>query len=824
LAEGLADAVYLLQVDTLAKVVDGLTEQEDINAIAVFDNGGLLYHNGNIPGMSSTALEKHFIDHSFFETANSVIEYSGETIAGSAPVRLGDEIIGHVLVNLSLAPIEEQIALARKQQDLRVSDGLNFALWTSLGITLIFGGLGVVLAVFVGDRLSRPIDMLARIAGQIGRGDYDVPQRIQGPAEIRELARSFHSMARNLRDTTVSKAHLDNILYGMLDGLLVVDANGTVITANKAAGRLLGYQAVDLIGQPVASFFDEPLAGQAETVGRPRESNAKTINGDSLPVLLSISDIRERTAAGASTVWVFRDITGIKAAQDTLVAAVMESERANRAKSQFLANMSHELRTPLNAIIGYSEMLAEEAREKGQDGTTDDLNRIHAAGRHLLGLVNDVLDLSKIEAGKMDLDRREIRLQQLIEDVALTVKPLMDEQGNDLEIILPPDLPPILSDETRVRQIVYNILSNAAKFTRNGSVTVTVNERTDDDGGRIAIDIADTGIGMSADQLDRIFGEFVQADSSTTREYGGTGLGLAISHQLAQMLGGNITVKSVLGAGSIFTIWLPLGLSDSAAKGTRNARQAPAISIRTWSGSGNLLLVAHGDPNRLDWISRQVASWGFGVVSASQSAEGIRLVRKLRPMALIIDRADADPIGQQVAAGLTNDVAVAQTPAIVLPNVDDEAAEVEQLAEQLTALLPAMGSRSVLIVEDDAAIRQRVVKSMQDDGWQVCEAEDARTALKRVRTDRPDLIVVDLKMPLADGDNLLYELKGDPDTAAVPVLVVTEGPLNAGDRMKLQEKAETVIEKNAGPWIETVRIMGSMIGRKMYADHVASGE
>jgi DNA-binding response OmpR family regulator/nitrogen-specific signal transduction histidine kinase len=523
-------------------------------------------------------------------------------------------------------------------------------------------------------------------------------------------------------------------------------------------------------------------------------------------------------------VWVFRDITGIKAAQDTLVAAVMESERANRAKSQFLANMSHELRTPLNAIIGYSEMLAEEAREKGQDGATDDLNRIHAAGRHLLGLVNDVLDLSKIEAGKMDLDRREIRLQQLIEDVALTVKPLMDEQGNDLEIILPPDLPPILSDETRVRQIVYNILSNAAKFTRNGSVTVTVNERTDDDGGRIAIDIADTGIGMSADQLDRIFGEFVQADSSTTREYGGTGLGLAISHQLAQMLGGNITVKSVLGAGSIFTIWLPLGLSDSAAKGTRNARQAPAISIRTWSGSGNLLLVAHGDPNRLDWISRQVASWGFGVVSASQSAEGIRLVRKLRPMALIIDRADADPIGQQVAAGLTNDVAVAQTPAIVLPNVDDEAAEVEQLAEQLTALLPAMGSRSVLIVEDDAAIRQRVVKSMQDDGWQVCEAEDARTALKRVRTDRPDLIVVDLKMPLADGDNLLYELKGDPDTAAVPVLVVTEGPLNAGDRMKLQEKAETVIEKNAGPWIETVRIMGSMIGRKMYADHVASGE
>lgn len=717
LAESLVDAVYLLQVDTLATVVDGLAERADINAVAVYDTGGLLYHSGSIPGLADDALAEHFMTHDFFGTASTIVEHRGTTVASSAPIRLGDEVIGHALVNLSLAPIKEQISLVHEEQNQLVDNGLKLALWASVGITLTFGGLGVVLAVFVGDRLSRPIDTLSRLARQIGQGDYSIPEDIKGAAEIRDLVESFRSMASDLRHTTVSKDHLDNILHGMLDGLLVVDARGTIVTSNEAAGRLLGYQAAELIGRQVSAFFGAPtMAGQPETASSPRESIAHARNGDNLPVLLSVSAMRERSAAGASTVWVFRDITGMKAAQNALVAAMQESERANRAKSQFLANMSHELRTPLNAIIGYSEMLAEEAREHGQQGTMDDLDRIHAAGRHLLGLIDDILDLSKIEAGKIDLERREFALRPLIEDVASTVQSMLDERGNSLTIDCPEDVLTLVSDETKLRQILYNVMSNAAKFTRNGAVAITARVDADGHGDRVAIEVADTGIGMSEDQLDRIFGEFIQADSSTTREYGGTGLGLAISRQLAQMLGGDIAASSTEGKGSAFTIRLPIHMPETTAATARVPELPPATRSRTSSSSGYLLLVVNSDPDRLDRVARQVADWGFGVVSAIQGREAVRLARELHPMAILLDPAAVDAAGRSVAERLDEDAATAAIPVISLQDCPDESVEREQLMDQLAALLPAAADRSALITGDDVAVARLVARSLRKVG------------------------------------------------------------------------------------------------------------
>lgn len=825
LAESLVNAVYLLQVDSLSNIVGGLTQRADINAIAVFDNTGLLYYNGDIPGVADEALDAHLISHSFFNEASTVIEYRDQTVASSAPILLSGKIIGHVLVNLSLAPIQEQIALARDEQSRLIGNGLKLGLWASVGITLTFSGLGVILAVFMGDRLSRPIDALAKLARRIGRGDYNIPDDMKGGGEIQDLVQSFHSMASDLRNTTVSKAHLDNILHGMLDGLLVVGADGRIQTANRATRKLLGYEENELLGQPVTNFFHAPAQVDLPAItNKPHEGTACPKGGGGLPVLLSVSALRERTTAGASTVWVFRDITSLKATQNALVAAMQESERANHAKSQFLANMSHELRTPLNAIIGYSEMLVDEVLDLGQDGMTDDLGRIHAAGKHLLGLIDDVLDLSKIEAGKMVLNREEFSLQTVIEDVAATVRPMLAERRTSMKIDYQAGLAPIFSDQIKIRQILFNILSNAVKFTENGSIVVTARSEDRQDGNWIMIEVVDSGIGMSMEQVERVFGEFIQADSSTTRKYGGTGLGLAISRKMTQMLGGRISATSAPGKGSTFTIELPTRMSEPAAATLKLSESAVDIPRNTGVDTGRILLVIDGNPSELNRAARQLASWGFGVVSANQGLEGVRLARELHPMAILLDTTMRDAEGHDVATRLRNDLATADIPIIATPDMSGEPIDRERLLDQLVALLPRTANKSALVVDGDAAVRQLLAQSLEKAGWKVSETENGQDAMALIKDAKPDLIVLELMLTMIDGQTFLQALKASPDTASVPLMIITAKPISANERMKLRDKAITVIEKGADGWVEAVRIIGVTLGQRTDGTYAIQGD
>ena len=705
LAESLADAVYLLQIDTLASVADGLANRADINAIAVFDNGGLLYYSGAIPGAAEEALEMHFAEHSFFSGATAVVEYGNDSVASSAPIKLADEIIGHVLVNLSLAPIKRQIASVNDEQNRRVGDGLRLGLWASTGITMIFSGLGVILAVFMGDRLSRPIEMLAQLARQIGQGNYNVPAGIKGPAEITDLVQSFHTMARDLRNTTVSKAHLDNIMHGMLDGLAVADADGRIRTVNRAACKLLGHDETELLGQPISAYFNAAAAMLAPGIpNQPHESTARGKNGEGLPVLLSVSALRERSARGVSTVWVFRDITSLKATQNALLAAMQESERANHAKSQFLANMSHELRTPLNAIIGYSEMLVDEARDSGLERMSDDLGRINTAGQHLLGLIDDVLDLSKIEAGKMDLQREEFLLQTVIADVAATVRPLVDDRNNILTVDCPAHLAPMHSDQIKVRQILFNILSNAAKFTRDGAIDLSVKPVTGNGSDNILIEIADTGIGMTADQLEKVFGEFIQADSSTTREYGGTGLGLAISRQMAHMMGGEISAVSTPGEGSVFSVRLPASIH--AEEPARPEYTVTVTPEKSDSAANFTLLVINGNPAKLDRISTLLTHRGFRVASANQGQEGLRLARDLQPLAILLDGTMPVAGGRPVIEHLGASRDTSRIPVIVTPEAPGEHIDEKLLLKQLDGLMASNSNRTAAVTVSGESMRR----------------------------------------------------------------------------------------------------------------------
>ena len=243
------------------------------------------------------------------------------------------------------------------------------------------------------------------------------------------------------------------------------------------------------------------------------------------------------------------------------------AEQASRSKSTFLANMSHELRTPLNAIIGYSEMLQEEATDRGYEDFCPDLQKIRTAGKHLLALINEILDLSKIEAGKMALCLETFDVSQMLREVVTTVEPLVTKNANTLSVQGAETIGTMYSDVTRVKQSVLNLLSNAGKFTEHGSITLTVARQLIDDKPWLCLQVRDTGVGMSPEQLGRLFQAFTQADASTTRKYGGTGLGLVITQRFCHMLGGDITVESTLGQGSTFTLHLPMALETLTAPG-----------------------------------------------------------------------------------------------------------------------------------------------------------------------------------------------------------------------------------------------------------------
>src|SRR3954453_11679636 len=266
---------------------------------------------------------------------------------------------------------------------------------------------------------------------------------------------------------------------------------------------------------------------------------------------------------GELLVLAMEDVTERRRAEEEVGKAKEAAETANKTKSLFLANMSHELRTPLNAILGYSEMLQEEAVERELDEFGADLEKINAAGKHLLALINDILDLSKIEAGKMELFLENFGVAEMIDEIACTIRPMVEQNANTLDLVLAPDLGPMHADQMKVRQVLYNLLSNAVKFTQDGTITVEAGRQRMDRRDWIAFRVADTAIGLAPDQIVKLFQDFTQADASTTRKFGGTGLGLALTRRFCQMMGGDVTVHSRPGEGSTFTIKLPAVVSET---------------------------------------------------------------------------------------------------------------------------------------------------------------------------------------------------------------------------------------------------------------------
>ena len=463
-----------------------------------------------------------------------------------------------------------------------------------------------------------------------------------------------------------------------------------------------------LISRPILHLEDTMRMVSAN---RNYEVRATKSYGDEIGRLIDgfntmLSEIQQRDTAlrgandelKARTGELEKEILYRKQTQEELLKAKHTAEEASRAKSTFLANMSHELRTPLNAIIGYSEMLEEETRESGKSDSVQDLRKIQSAGKHLLSLINDVLDLSKIEAGKMGLHLENFEVTALIDEMTHTLQPAATKNGNTIHVHVANSIGAMHADVTKVRQILFNLLSNACKFTDHGTISVDVDLSKAEGGDWVQFRVSDTGIGITAKQKENLFHEFSQADASIARKYGGTGLGLAITYRFVQLMKGRISVESEPGKGATFTVQLPAQVVAETPESARSTASSEVAPSSDEFSRKDTILVIDDDASVRDLMSRFLSKLGFHVVAAANGEEGVRLARQVRPLVITLDVVMPGCDGWTVLKKLKSDSALAEIPVIMVTIVDNEAMGLD-LGASNYLIKPVDRDRLAVIIE-----------------------------------------------------------------------------------------------------------------------------
>lgn len=736
---------------------------------------------------------------------------------------------------------------------------------TAVQLSLAAGVLAFLLAAVLTAVIVRsiigPLRQLEHAMAAITGGRFDVELPPAGHDEIGEMTRTLGLLQRSLverdrlerqhreaeAEAQRARRQLGEAIETISEGFALYDAEDRLVICNSRYREM--YAGVDLAIEP-GIHYQEVIQAAAQAGMIP------DANGHLDAWLTARLDrhhhpggayeqrraggrwlkISERITADGGCVGVFTDITELKAREaqlgelvDRLADARDQATQATLAKSRFLANMSHELRTPLNAIIGLAEMLAEDAEDQALKEFREPLDRILRAGRHLLELINDVLDLSKIEAGRLDLHEEEIDLAALVADLAGASQPLAARNGNRLVVERPTGLGSMRADQTRLRQIILNLLSNACKFTEGGTVTLAV--ARDAGQGWVRFRVSDTGIGMTRDQLGRLFQEFTQADSSTTRKYGGTGLGLAISQRLAALMGGTIAVESEPGVGTSFTVRLPAGAAATMEL-IPGPAPAPVGVVAAIPEAARVVadrvLVVDDDATVRDLMRRFLGREGFDVVTAESGAEALAAARAQRPSVITLDVLMPDMDGWSVLQELKADPELAGIPVIMVTIVDEKHKGIALGASdylnkpidraRLAAILArhrsaAAATRRVLVVEDDAAARMMMRRLLIGEGWQVAEAGDGREALERMGRERPDLILLDLMMPEMDGFEFLAACRKLPEFGGIPVIIVTAADLTAHDHRRLNGGVEHILQKAAFEQHELLAQIRQLVGR-----------
>ena len=683
--------------------------------------------------------------------------------------------------------------------------------------------LGFALTFIILRSIALPLHRLVGAIDGLSAGDLSVPIPSAGSDEIGAMARTLALFRDSLkeRDRFAAEAEAQRktiaaAIATISEGFVLYDSNDRIVLFNDQF-RAIYPGLADMIkqGTTFGEVLDAVVSRSLVDLGTQSpqdwiaERRARREHSGGFAEYRyggRYVRISERRIQGGGTVAVYSDITELRQHNLELEQARELSEVANRTKSQFLANMSHELRTPLNAIIGYSEILQEDAADGGQEHFVTDLKKIEGAGRHLLGLINDILDLSKVEAGKMEVFIEEVDIPSLLEEVGAIIRPLVAKSGNTLELRVAPEIGSIRTDRTKVKQCLLNVLSNASKFTQNGKLTLAI-ERTHR--ATVQMTISDTGIGMSPAQLGRLFQAFNQADASTTKKFGGTGLGLAITRHFCRLLGGDISVASRVGEGSTFTIVIPdqaAGPPRPEATSELSAESTPNSDKDSEDSACITVLVVDDDAASRDLLTTNLRREGYRTVQARGGDEALELALKLRPDAITLDVLMPKTDGWAVLAALKANPELCDIPVIMVTVAPDRgiglslgAAEVMTKPvdrAELTSLLRHLLSRDgpILLVEDDLATRETVRSTIEKMGLTVAEVTNGRLALSWLTENpAPALILLDLMMPEMDGFEFLDTFNSRADWRHVPVVVITAKQLTAAERGLLAVR--TVIEK-----------------------------
>ncbi len=739
---------------------------------------------------------------------------------------------------------------------------VNLSLYIIAGATLV----GLLLTVLVLRSIRTPLLRLVAAMRSITKGDHQVAIPPAGRDEIGEMTRTLTLFRDSLierdrlaqeREDAQAEARLAQeklleAIEAVTDAFALYDADDRLIVSNSKYREMYNYLGLSIekgisyetiISAAVEKKMIVAAQANADQWLKERIERHRNPTGpyEHLRADGQWLRINEQKTADGGIVGVFTDITEAKAREtelgemvDRLAEARDVAMKATKTKSQFLANMSHELRTPLNAVIGITEMLEEDAIDDGDEDLIEPLQRISRAGKHLLKLINDILDLSKIEAGKMELHVEKFDLASVVRECVDMAQPLTTPNNNRIEVTLPDNLPQMVSDVTRVRQVIFNLVSNACKFTENGTVGITVHQDTDDS---VEIAVSDTGIGMTPEQLERLFSDFSQADSSTTRKYGGTGLGLAISQRFCRMMGGDVTVESVPGTGSVFRVRLPLEIPARLETEELDSELLPRPSVNGDQGS-NVVLVVDDDPVARDILRKFLETEGYEVATASNGEEGLVQARKLHPALITLDVVMPGKDGWSLLQDLKGDAELREIPVLMVSIVDDKhkgfslgvadymtkPVDRKRLLTLLERYKLNGSGGNVLIVEDDGATRQLMRRIFVSEGWRVREAVNGRTGLELVRNAIPDLILLDLIMPEMDGFEFVDAIKSIPEARGVPVVVITGADLSDEDRRRLNGGVKQIIQKSADGTPSFLDEVRRYVGRHLATQSSQTGE
>jgi diguanylate cyclase (GGDEF)-like protein/PAS domain S-box-containing protein len=666
---------------------------------------------------------------------------------------------------------------------------------------------------------------------------------------------------RLIETITETQIYLKNVLNNSADIIITTDSEGKIVEFNIGASRVLGYSKEEVIGRKVEELWLNPKDRQEILKSLEKdgyitnyETQLITKDGSIVDVILTLSIIKNGDGKIHGTVGISKDITEKKKLEraieernlelkelnekleEKVIERTMELEKANRElersnklKSQFIATMSHELRTPLNSILGFSELLLDEVFGNLTEKQKRYVNNIYNSGNHLLQLINNILDLAKIESGKMELHYETFSLKQALVEVENILKPLIHKKNQRLTVSVEEKLSVINADRTKFKQILYNLLSNAIKFTgEGGSISITADLIEKENYNLIStkkccknnylkISITDTGIGIKKDYQEKIFLEFEQLDSSYSRKYEGTGLGLALTKKLVELHGGKIFVDSEEGKGSTFTVLLPIVEADTKIEVEKKLLKQEILyekSLLNRSGSVPLILIVEDDPATAELIMLYLAQGGYRVAHAHDGNTALEKIRELKPFAVLLDVMLPGKDGWEVLQEIKSDQEIKDIPVIISSVADnkelgfalgasdylvkpvDRITILKKLEELSFSTKKGRRPINILCIDDHIDTLEFLSSILEAEGFNVITAQSGKEGVEKSVFYKPDLIILDLMIPDIDGFEVTQIIKNNPSTKDIPIIILTAKDLTVEDKLRLAGKIENYLQKS----------------------------